>query len=216
MDKYKNLQNRKFGKLKPVHCKDDRYLSKSIWICQCDCGKFSKTRAYNLISGKTTSCGCSRYKKINPIKRFNKFFKKSGKDKCWKWEGGFGRDDYGSFYDGKNQIAAHRFSYIIHNKVKLKTNELVCHICDNPKCVNPDHLFIGSYQDNVDDAVKKKRHAFGEKVGTSKLREKDTILIKQLLKYNCYSHRELSILFNISKPAITSINRGRTWKHITI
>lgn len=72
-------------------------------------------------------------------------------DDCWEWQAGFnGR--YGSFNNGY----AHRFSWELHNS-KIPDGMYICHTCDNPKCVNPNHLFAGTQKDNMQDMVKKGR-----------------------------------------------------------
>lgn len=65
----------------------------------------------------------------------------------------------------KYSMEAHRASYMLHNNVQLKTTDVVMHICDNPSCINPKHLKLGSHNDNVQDRVNKKRSAVGIKNG---------------------------------------------------
>lgn len=85
---------------------------------------------------------------------------------CWHWTGAKYRKGYGHFrryINGKwVMYKAHRFSFEYFNKTDLLDPEkFVCHTCDNPQCVNPSHLFLGTRQDNVDDCVSKNRHGFG-------------------------------------------------------
>lgn len=99
-----------------------------------------------------------------------RFFDKINKtDDCWLWTAALrGKTGYGAFKLNGKVIDAHRFSYELHNGV-IPENMLVCHICDNRKCVNPSHLFLGTYKDNHQDGVNKGRIING--LNTEKLKK---------------------------------------------
>lgn len=86
---------------------------------------------------------------------------------CWEWKGSKYRKGYGHFRGKKNgkwiMQKAHRFSYQYHNNISKEEmqGKQVCHTCDNPSCVNPKHLFLGTTQDNTNDKISKGRHSFG-------------------------------------------------------
>lgn len=75
---------------------------------------------------------------------------------CWRWIGGTTNQLYGRFWDGRRKVLAHRYAFetLVGD---IPDGMLICHKCDNPNCVNPDHMFIGTMQDNMDDAKQKGR-----------------------------------------------------------
>ncbi len=146
----------------------------------------------------------------SPISRFLSKFTKS--DECWEWQAGIDQDGYGKFWDGKNRISSHRYSWIFHFG-NIPENLFVLHSCDNRKCVRPDHLFLGTNIQNMEDKIKKKRHSFGESNGQSKLKSNQIIEILSNHK-NGISSKTMSNQFTVHKTSINNIIAGRTWKHI--
>ena len=88
-------------------------------------------------------------------------------DACWPWQGSRTNRGYGRIKIRGRQTGAHRLSYRLHNG-PFPAEMLICHRCDNPPYVNPAHLFLGTAQDNSDDATRKGRSAFGERNGMSR------------------------------------------------
>ena len=126
------------------------------------CGKsFSVIRS--LVKRRKTcsmDCGFLSFKK-SPIDRFWKYVDlpfDATNDECWNWIGGKDKDGYGVFglSSKRKAIRAHKFSYIFY-KGQLGKPLQVCHTCDNPSCVNPSHLFLGTAKDNVQDCHRKGR-----------------------------------------------------------
>lgn len=86
-----------------------------------------------------------------------RFFDKILKtESCWIWTGGSRGNGYGAFKLNGKVVDAHRVSYMIH-KGDIPDHKLICHTCDNRSCVNPDHLFIGTHSDNMQDCKSKGR-----------------------------------------------------------
>ena len=90
---------------------------------------------------------------------------------CWEWIGSTNNIGYGFIRDGKGMRTAHRVSYEEHIGA-IPKNMCVCHTCDNPKCINPDHLWLGTRKQNTQDMIDKKRHRiFGSVPGMPGLRK---------------------------------------------
>lgn len=85
---------------------------------------------------------------------------------CWEWAGSKLKNSYGRMLVRGKNIIAHRYSWEVRNG-KIPDKMYVCHKCDNPCCINPDHLFIGTHEDNMLDMVKKKRGAVGQLIKLS-------------------------------------------------
>jgi len=133
-------------------------------------------------------------------------------DSCWNWTAFKDKDGYGQLsIDGKMH-RAHRVSYELY-KNKIPEGLHVLHKCDNPPCVNPDHLELGTPQDNVDDKTKRGRQARGEKHGCAKLTEADVLEIRQMIQNGVY-YRIIAELFDVNIPQISMIKTGKNWSHI--
>lgn len=91
----------------------------------------------------------------------DRFFQKVEKtESCWLWKGALNSKGYGSFGDGAGKrVSAHRYSYILHHG-EIPEGSIVCHTCDVPECVNPEHLWAGTYKDNVADMFAKGRQGW--------------------------------------------------------
>ena len=142
-----------------------------------------------------------------------------GENDCWEWKGNCNRDGYGiSSLDGKNQ-GSHRISFIL-NIGKIPNGLCVLHICDNPPCCNPKHLFLGTRGDNARDMIKKGRGIQpdnrGSGNGNSKLTEIDVINIRRMWVSGKYKQSELAEMFKVNRSHISIIARGKQWKHIPV
>lgn len=137
---------------------------------------------------------------------------------CWIWTGDTTAQGYGRFYDGEKQVAAHRLSWEIHFG-PIPDGQFVCHHCDNPPCIRPDHLFLGDHSANFRDAARKGRNAAqrrpelhaGERNGNAKLRWKDATEIRRRYAHGA-SRSRLAREFGVAYSTIDSIIKGRTWR----
>lgn len=89
-----------------------------------------------------------------------------GPDDCWEWLGFKNKDGYGQIKINKKQKIAHRYAYEYYknNEQSVPSNLYVCHHCDNPSCVNHNHLFLGTAKDNSQDMISKGRHRFNPRL----------------------------------------------------
>ena len=144
--------------------------------------------------------------------RFWRYVKKT--DTCWNWIGATHRINkwgYGVIgCQGGKIVRAHRFSYQIH-KGEIPYGMLVCHSCDNPSCVNPDHLFLGTAKDNMDDAVSKGRMASGERHPCAKLTWDKVEEIRKMYKSGKYTQRKLGEMFGVDHSVINEIHLNKIW-----
>ena len=90
--------------------------------------------------------------------RFENLYQHNYDNGCWEWIGGKNNIGYGMFRDGDKMRTAHRVSYELFNNTKIPKYMCVCHTCDNPLCINPNHLWLGTRQDNYKDMVNKGRN----------------------------------------------------------
>lgn len=147
------------------------------------------------------------------LERFESQFVRVPIGGCWIWTGSnknqFG---HGAFKWGARNTRvefAHRASWILY-KGDIPKDMCVCHSCDNPSCVNPEHLFLGTRADNAADKVAKGRQPRGSKVPGSKITESIALQIKTLGE----STKSMAQTFGISRQSVADIVYGRTWKHV--
>lgn len=145
---------------------------------------------------------------------------------CWNWNGAMRVGGYGkAFLPGPIELAAHRLSWILH-RGEIPRGLYICHTCDNRKCVNPDHLFPGTHDDNMKDGVGKKRFLhglarveannpkFGSAHPNSRLKEENIHEIISLKKRGL-SYTEIGAMYDVSFQTIFDVIKGHTWSHIS-
>lgn len=140
---------------------------------------------------------------------------------CWEWQGskrsGYGRMIVGSRKDGtRRSDSAHRISYIVHHG-EIPDGIEVCHRCDNRCCVNPDHLFIGTHQENMNDRESKGRNKpqSGEKNGRAKLDKADVLRIREKREKGV-PFQKLADEYGVHKKTIMDAVSGKHWHDVSI
>ena len=121
---------------------------------------------------------------------------------CWEWTAHIDPCGYGRFgLNGKIEYA-HRAVFFIEGS-DIPSGMCVCHKCDNRKCVNPDHLYIGTHDDNVADKVQRGNHGF-------KITREDIPFIRKLIKSG-ETNQQIADRYGVSDMAISAIRTGRSW-----
>lgn len=125
---------------------------------------------------------------------------------CHEWQGSATDDGYGTIrFEGQLWLA-HRLSYVAANG-PIPDGRVVRHRCDNPPCINPEHLLLGSIAENVDDCVRRGRKARGERVSTHKVTDAEVLAIQAASREGAKA-RELALKYGVSKSHITRIVAG--------
>jgi hypothetical protein len=150
--------------------------------------------------------------------RFWNKVKLAPENECWAWVGGKSRKGYGLFHPKDHTMHAHRFSWVLENG-EIPDSLLVLHKCDNPSCVNPKHLFLGTNKENMEDMTRKGRRvgirlgksnfvALGDKNPSTKIPDSEIHKIKTKYGSGSYTYRTLAHEYKVSISQIQKIVRG--------
>jgi len=194
--------------------------------CICGCRRKTLIAKYTdyrtgCIKGKPVRYCAGHQRRIPLFVRFWSQVKKSKKrNGCWEWIGSVGTNGYGQlggWTDHKHYIIrTHRLSWEMH-RGPIPKGRWVLHTCDNRRCVNPKHLFLGNHRINHADMMKKGRNGWkafkGEANGSAVLRRRDVVRIRKLRKGGGYYHT-IAEQFNVSRSLIFAICRRLLWKHV--
>jgi hypothetical protein len=147
------------------------------------------------------------------LQRFWSRVKKEPGSHCWMWTGDPGVDGYGRIWVVTRSVLAHRYSWILHYG-NIPKGKWVLHKCDTVGCVRPDHLFLGTPRDNIEDMLKKGRSLRGERHNLAKLNESQVIRVLQWKQGEGQSLRELAQELGVGLGCLGLIRSGITWKHL--
>jgi hypothetical protein len=145
-----------------------------------------------------------------PDKCFERFWSRVRKTKgCWHWNGSKNKSGYGRFRIEDKVFLAHRISYLIYFE-NIPDDKIVLHTCDNPGCVNPKHLMLGTKGDNTRDCILKNRNCHGSNIWCAKLNE---IQVKYIRQHKEIMASEIAKELKVSKATIYRIRNYKIWKN---
>jgi hypothetical protein len=170
--------------------------------------QFEQARACSL--GCATALG---QKNRNWLPLAERFWQKVERSECecWEWTAYRDRAGYGSFRVGGKIHKAHRVSFMLSHG-SVPSDRMIRHDCDNPSCVNPDHLRVGEHIDNMRDMVERGRGAApaGTRHHSNILSEAQVLAIRA----DARKHADVAADYGVSKSTVTAIKAGRIWKHL--
>jgi|SRR6185503_9585571 len=224
----KNYVGQKFGKLTVLE--DDGIVNKGYaYKCLCECGNIRRNvNGYELKRGVINSCGCAYPKgHKRPCKTKEEYYEHVKKElltkrnvvgECWEFTGqidnkGYGRRTF-TIEGKKSKRPVHQIAYRLWKGDIIK-DFYVCHTCDNRKCFNPDHLWVGTTKENLQDMRVKGRsnERKGENHPKAKLTKNDVLDIRKDYE-NGISMASMARKYSVSTVAIDYICKRKNWKHI--
>ena len=187
-----------FGKLVVI-----RYECRSRVLVRCVCGAEAFQQWGNLIRRGATACHSTVACKLESNVRRDE-------DGCWRWQGYKDSSGYGRIYaGGGKQTGAHRVAWSLANNMPIPDGLFVMHSCDNPSCVNPKHLSVGTHNDNMRDMTTKGR-AYRSYGRGSKLSAEQILEIRR----STLSEKLLGLSYGVNRATIGRILRRESWTHI--
>lgn len=202
-----------------------------VKLCECGCGQAAPIAKFSdvtkgLIGGQPMRFIRGHNRRgvkpnLEPVEsKMKRLTEKT--DGCWLWKGGRNRYGYGSLTYDNTRWLAHRLAWVLTNGIAIEKGVVVRHKCDNPTCVNPAHLELGSRLDNLQDMVSRKRQNFfgrrkqrqiGERNPAAKLTAAQVVEIRSRRKQG-EPLLTLATEFGISKSYVGNLVAGRKWQHL--
>lgn len=193
--------------------------------CQCGCGQktaiaVANNKKNNVIKGQSQRYIKGHFRHRSEMERFWEKVDKRSTNECWNWIGAKDADGYGRFRTDRRILnrwaKASRFLYeSINGKLPRFLN--VCHTCDNRACVNPNHLYAGTQQQNIQDMKDRNRFTPHSKSGEqSHLSKLTAVQVREIRRRAALgeSRRILEKEFNISRAQLGAVIRRESWKDV--
>lgn len=149
---------------------------------------------------------------VEILKLFLSKVEPADKNGCWLWAGGLFKGSYGHFYIDRQTYLAHRVAWR-YFRGDQPHGLFVCHHCDNPRCVNPEHLFLGTPRDNSQDMVAKGRACVGTRKPQHRLTEDIVTVARQAYRGGAEG-TALARRYGVSLWVMYRALAGRTWRHV--
>lgn len=199
------------------------YTTNRVTLTCESCGKTFARKPSEVM--QHTYCSVACYRALSLADRFWGKVDRSGD--CWLWLAGTDDDGYGKFTRDNVTVRAHRMAYILAHG-EIDDTILVCHTCDNPPCVRPIHLFLGTNLDNVADRVRKGRGLYGDRNPSRIYPERqvrgnthplarltaDAIPQIRAMRATGQTYAEIAPHFGVHCDTIRDVILGRTWQHV--
>ncbi len=191
--------------------------------CECGCGQpttITKLQGHNKGKYNRYVCGhqWTAKKRFTTKERFWSKVDIKGDSECWEWKKYIDRPGYGKFWFEERWQQAHRIAFILSGGIISEEKPHVLHKCDNPKCVNPSHLYAGNQTDNMRDRSARGRWRGGEQNGEkshyAKLTNGDVLKIRHLCDTTSLSQDKIALMFGVSRANIGYIKDRKSWTHI--
>lgn len=184
-------------------------------LCLCGCGQKTNLATWTNYTSGDVKGTPKRYLRGHstrgpggflPATRFWRHVEKT--DSCWLWTGTMGTVGYGQISVEGRYVGTHRFSWELANG-PIPSGLFVCHHCDNRRCVNPSHLFLGTHRDNMQDAARKGRTMHGEQHYAAKLTDAEVAEMRRLRTEEGVLHKDLAERFGVHQQHVEKILAGR-------
>jgi hypothetical protein len=218
-----DLTGHRFTRLTVIRRDENNDHGHTRWRVRCDCGEEKTVLGYTLTQGKTHSCGClkrdldrQRQEEYAAYRRDSVNRYRITESGCWEYTGATNGDGYGIVGGNRHtpQKFVHRLAFE-RARGPIPRGKQVLHRCDNPPCIRPDHLFLGTHADNMRDMARKGRRKgvnAGAENGAAKLTEAQVVDIRERYAAGGVSQQVLADEHGVHQTVVSAIVLRKIWK----